>query len=388
MAVGAVSAEVADRILPEYLPVGRAYRPRPGPWRPIPAPQPITAPRVVACEQNVTQPWGRLHVNYVSLGDRSTSVVATAVEAAPTGEPMTAGERVMLSDDAGHRAVACLNGSSTNGAWEGRLSTEVPLSPDTRWIEIDGVRLDLPDTGKEPPSVRVEQLAEADPGERYLWQRLAVSGRGPSYYRPPRSLNAVAAALVAAGALDPASLVVNQVQAVADALRQGVGAAYWNLPQPWASLIARLGTRDGRRGSVAVGVVTPPVDGVVIGVEGVVLSDTHSPVQSGPARGFEVYVTTSPGVWFGPLASRLDQPQIGWWAKDNRDNYYLGSQGNWRISQDDGQSEGRVNYQPALDPLATELCLMLTGLTEQAVITLPPFQIENPSMLDPGPAAR
>jgi hypothetical protein len=153
----------------------------------------------------------------------------------------------------------------------------------------------------------------------------AEAGAWPSSTRRvggrPASLKAVTAALVAAGALNAESLVVNEVHAVADALRKGVGAAYGDLPQPWASLIARLGSRSDRRRSLAVGVVTPPVDGVVISVEGIVLSDPSSIDQSWPARGFEVYVTTSPEVWFGPHLALIDRPRIGWWAQDDRNNY-------------------------------------------------------------------
>jgi hypothetical protein len=305
----------------------------------------------------------------VSFDDRSTSVAATAVESPATGKPMTAGQRVMLSDDAGHVEVARFRGQSTNGFWKGRLSTYQPLSIGTRWIEIDDARLERPERG-EPPPVRLERLAGADPGERYLWQRLAVSGQGPLYYRPPASLKAVIAALVAAGALDPQSPVVNEGQFVADALRTGVGAPYGTLPLPWASLIARIGSRNSRCGSVAVGVVTPPVDGVVIRIDGLILSDRSSIEESGPAHGFEMHMTTSPGVSFAPHATQIDRPRIGWWAEDDRNNCYLGSQGSGSISDDGSDGHGTITYQPALDPLATELRLTPTGLTQRAVITL------------------
>jgi hypothetical protein len=91
---------------------------------------------------------------------------------------------------------------------------------------------------------------------------------------------------------------------------------------------------------------------------------------SGPARGFEMHVTTSPGVWFAPHAAQIDRPRIGWWAEDDRNNFYLGSQGTWSIKDDGGHSHGTVIYQPALDPLATELRLIPTGLNERTVITL------------------
>jgi hypothetical protein len=117
--------------------------------------------------------------------------------------------------------------------------------------------------------------------------------------------------------------------------------------------------------------VTPPVDGVVISVEGIVLSDPSSIDQSWPARGFEVYVTTSPEVWFGPHLALIDRPRIGWWAQDDRNNYYLGSHGAWGFSADGRQSHGTIDYQPALDPLATELRLIPTGLTERVIVTLP-----------------
>jgi hypothetical protein len=369
VAVGAVAADVAIEVVRDYLPVDSQGRSQSDYFQPMPPRQHVTAPRVVVCDQTIEQRWGRLHVNYVALGDHSTSVAAAA--SAATGKPMTAGHHMMLSDDTGGVEIAHFTGKYSDGTWTGRLSTEHPLSRGTGWINIDGARLDLPDNGNRLPAVEVERLAEADVGERYLWLRLAVSGQGPVYYRPPASLQAVATALVAAGALKPESPAIEKVLAVAHALQQGVGAAYGHLPQPWASLIARLGTSDDRRRSVPVGVVTLPVDGVVISVEGVVLSDPSSGEQSGPARGFEVYVTTSPGVGFGPHLAIIDRPRIGWWAHDDRNNYYLGSQGTWGFSHDGGQSHGTVNYQPALDPRATELRLMPTGLTQQAIITLP-----------------
>ena len=64
----------------------------------------------------------------------------------------------------------------------------------------------------------------------------------------------------------------------------------------------------------------------------------------------------------------LEERSLTWWARDDRGNHYLG---HWNGSHrhDDAIKTGTLAFAPALDPLATRLDVLPTGLTERAVIS-------------------
>jgi hypothetical protein len=64
----------------------------------------------------------------------------------------------------------------------------------------------------------------------------------------------------------------------------------------------------------------------------------------------------------------LEDRSLTWWARDDRGNHYLG---HWNGSHrhDDAIKTGSLAFSPALDPQATRLDILPTGLTERAVIS-------------------
>jgi hypothetical protein len=132
------------------------------------------------------------------------------------------------------------------------------------------------------------------------------------------------------------------------------------MPEPWNSLLARQGRRDGPEGSIVLGAVTPAFDGFSVAV-----LDVESDV-----KGFKVDVEVAPGVGHRmPFDWSVQPRQLAWWAKDDRGNHYLGRRGNWTYA--DGNGSGPIGFRPAIDPRATRLALMPTGETTRAVISFP-----------------
>jgi hypothetical protein len=314
--------------------------------------------RVVPCPCTIEQPQATLHVRYVSLSEEATSVAVTLRPdpslgwvGAPTGAKLT--------DDRGTTEGAPFSGGGSRDGLHGRLTTARPLAPDTRWVEIDGTRLEL--TGR-PSSfdATLERLPDQDPAHRYLWRRIAE----PDEFSED-GIEPVIDALVAAAVLSEHDPLLDDVRAVLDAWGQrdsypagATAPALRPMPEPWHSLLARQGQRDGPKGSIVLGAVTPPFDGFSVAV-----LDLES-----DEKGFKVDVEVAPGIGHRmPFDWSLAPPQLAWWAKDDRGNHYLGRRGNWSYS--DNYGNGLISFRPALDPRATRLELIPTAETTRAVIS-------------------
>jgi hypothetical protein len=335
---------------------------RPGHQGRAPAHQ-LSASRIVICDEVFEEPWGRLHVHYVALGDRSTSVAVTAHETSPgtllshgRGLPGGSVQQPPLTDDQGHTEIAHFNGGFGGGTAEGRLTTMAPLSPSTAWIDIGPTRVELRgDT--TPPPVRVEDLPESSPAERHLRGRLSFTRHGPMIGPGPSSIEPTIDTLLAAGALQADSPVIDEVRAVLDALTGQ--PAKRRLPEPWASLLAGQ-NRRGPTGMVALGVVTPPFDDTVVSFEALISGE----------ESFEVHVAVSPdaGGHRGPFRMLVTESPLTWWAEDDRGNHYQGAPGRW--GSDGLVGEGTLVFSPPLDRSATELRLIPTMNRQRAVVTV------------------
>jgi hypothetical protein len=322
--------------------------------------RPLGPRRVVPCPRVVEQPQATVHVRYVSLSQEATSVAVTMLPnpSAPwAGGPPGA----TLTDDRGTTVSAPFSGGGSRDGFHGRLTAQRPLAPDTAWIELDGDRLEL----TAQPSrfdATLERLPAQHPAHRYLWQRIAE----PDEFQE-NGIEPVIDALVAAGTLSAEDPLLDDVRAVLDAWGQrglqpsGATASVLRpMPEPWHSLLARQGRRDGPEGSIVLGAVTPPFDGFSVAV-----LDLES-----DAKGFKVDVEVAPGVGHPmPFDWSVQPRQLAWWAKDDRGNHYLGRRGNWTYT--DGYASGLIGFRPAIDPRATRLELMPTGETTRAVISFP-----------------
>jgi hypothetical protein len=120
-------------------------------------------------------------------------------------------------------------------------------------------------------------------------------------------------------------------------------------------LLRRLGSDDGPEWTLVVGAVTPSCDGVQLAANS---------ITSDPA-GFEVEFEVAPNV-LGVCA--LDELPVAWWARDDRDNHYLGAPTVWGGS--DNRAQATMRYWPALDPHAKRLDLLVCVESHQAVVSV------------------
>jgi hypothetical protein len=320
--------------------------------------KPLGPRRVVPCRSVVEQPQATVHVRYVSLSEEATSVAVTLhpdPSVAWSGRPSAA----KLTDDRGTTVPAPFGGAGSREGFHGRLTAQRPLAPDTRWIELDGTRLEL--TARPSPfDATLERLPAQNPAHRYLWQRVSE----PVELRA-NGIEPAIDALVAAGTLAREDPTLADVRAVRDAWElpgnHPPGASVTvarPMPEPWHSLLARQGRRDGPEGSIVLGALTPSFDGFRVAV-----LDLES-----DAKGFKVDVEVTPGTTPGmPFDWSVQPRQLAWWAKDDRGNHYLGRRGNWSYSG--GWASGLIDFRPALDPRAMRLEIMPTAETTRAVIS-------------------
>lgn len=397
VAVGMLAEPVAVAVADSYALAGEV-RGRGGPPHRArhPKPQPsssasadLQASRIVPGPMEVPLSWGEpdLTVRWVRFGAEETAIAVRGRLAAsprPRHQPHSLGPAVsapaaarppglVVADDQGLQVVASFNGGWGGKHVEGTFIVRPPLSGATQWIELDGQRVTLSERRTPNVHVAMEALAMPSRAVAYLWHELAVSD-GP-FPGPSGDPGAIIEALLAVGAIDasdPQLQAIGRVAATRSG-RAGVGTGSGGeVPEPWASLLAaRARVVDGATAVVPVGVVTPPVDGVVVAV--------HA-LEAEP-QGFGLEVETAPG-W--GLHRRFTEPgrsALAWWVEDDRGGVHLGHVGNSGGSPD--RMTGTVQFTGGLDPAARELRIVVTGLTERAVITVEdPWGASQPEPAD------
>jgi hypothetical protein len=270
-----------------------------------------------------------------------------------------------ISDDQGTTSSAHFEGGRRRGehAWHGTLLARPPLAPDAAWISVLGERVDL--TG-EPPAIQswAEQLEAGDPARHHLWERVATRN---DFHDPRAALEAAIAALGAVGALQADDPVIGDARLAAELMYPGPtpkdilpAAATPSMPAPWRSLLTRWGRADGPAGSVLVGKVSAPFDGVTVAV---------TAIDSRPEL-FSTGVEVVPGLPTGlPYRALDDLRHITWWAVDDRGNYSLAEPGSWTPGA--SRAQGSLGFWPGLDPRAAWIDLMPTTTSARAVIRVP-----------------
>ena len=132
------------------------------------------------------------------------------------------------------------------------------------------------------------------------------------------------------------------------------------MPAPWRSLLARWGRADGPAGSILVGKVSAPFDGVQVAV---------TAIDSRPEC-FSIDVEVVPGLRTGlPYRALDDLRHITWWAVDDQGDHSLAEQWSW--SPGSVRAQGSLGFWPGLDPRAAWVDLMPTTTTARAVIRVP-----------------
>ena len=367
VAAGAIELDAAREVLDDYqaasalrlegFPPSRlSTRKRPR------APKPFPPRRVVACDQRIEQQGSTLHVRYVMLSKRATKLGVTQrfASSGRRGSMVMAhgaGPSAMLADDRGTTVASTFSGGGSDVEWHGHLTAGTPLHPDTAWIEVDGVRIELAD---ELPAIEVtvEPLPEQDPAWGHLWCSVAVPDR---MHDRSGSVELAIEALLAAGVIESNDPRLDELRAIVDRFSGGSvpGRRGRRIPKPWRSLRSYGAFSIVRQGEAVLGAVTPLFDGITVAVTSLLASE----------EGFSLEVETRPDVSGGPFHLSLDSPQVAWWARDDIGNHYLGDAGSWGSSDDHGS--GTILFEAGLDPKAKRLELMPTGPTERAVIVVP-----------------
>jgi hypothetical protein len=264
-----------------------------------------------------------------------------------------------IVDDRGHQlTVGSGSGGGSDAQWDGKLELSGTLAPDSAWLEVDGTRMEL-DSRTAPWEVRIEPLEDEDPVERFLWRRLAVAEMP---FGHATDVEPAILALLAAGAVDGDDQLVRDLRAVADRMPDHPrrphaprGGGTRGLPEPWRSLLRRVGRADGPARAVVVGALTPQFDGVQLALHSV----------TSDAQGFEVEFEVAPNVLH---YNSLDELPVAWWGRDDRGNHYLGSPNGW--GGDDKHADGTLRFWPALDPRATRLELLVSADAHRAVVSV------------------
>ena len=381
VAVGALTPDAARAVADAYA---RALRRRDPARPPLRDPAPPAAAdaggaarelgrwRAAPSGHVIARPWGRLVIGHVLLTEEATALSVTVDPASPGASSWPAApsgpglpRTLEISDDRGTTSSAHFEGGRRRGeqAWHGTFRAPPPLAPDTAWISVLGERVDL---SGEPPAIQswAEQLQAGDPARHHLWERVATRN---DFHDPRAALEAAITALAAVGALQADDPVAGGARLAAELMHPGSApegilatADALSMPVPWRSLLARWGQTDGPAGSILVGKVSAPFDGVKVAV---------TAIDSRPEF-FSIGVEVVPGLRTGlPYRALDDLRHITWWAVDDQGNYSLAEQGSW--SPGASRAQGSLGFWPGLDPRAAWVDLMPTTTTARAVIRVP-----------------
>jgi hypothetical protein len=306
------------------------------------------------------------------LTDDATVITLGARESLPgtlTGRPLPSPS---VADDRGTTTTGTVAGGrpQDRGGYAAELVTSTPLAPTTAWIELDGVRFPLHDPPTVATSVVTEDLDPRTAGERHVHRCLArrLTMMGPMDVHLPTVLRT----LVAVGALAPDDTAHAEAAAVLAAGAPGVAPApsarppragtpappTAHLPQPWRSVLARRGRRDGRDGLIGLHAAVPDLDG-----DG--SSATLTALLTGPGD-FAL---------LGDVVVRGHRPAAGWapsfvgrawswWAEDDVGGHYLGTLGGGLYPVPS------LRFVPSLTPGARRLRIVPTGRRRRAVVTV------------------
>ncbi len=383
VAVDAVAPDVAAGVITEYARAQRLrgrhrhmmrYRVPPlGGRDELSAVQPLAPRRVAQCDRAIEHPWGTAHIEWVILTPDETRVCVT-VRADTTKNPAPAQPAgrgphptrhgfghhqlpsISITDDRGTSVSTTFSsGDGSDIELNAVYTADTPLHRSTRWLEVMGERIDLADDYLDV-AVDVEPIDDSDPAGRYLQHRLLVANQ----HGVPDSLRTGIQALVASGALAPQSPLVAETLRIEQLrARDFQGDRGDDLPQPWRSLCQRRQRRGGPIGALYFGAATPVFDGVSVAINGLQSSDD----------GFRVRLETTGAPSRPSFGFDLDEARLAFTASDDCGDFYLGELSSYESS--DSHLSGEVEYNPPLNPQATQLDISVSTGRSRAVFHVP-----------------
>lgn len=381
IAVDLIAPAVAARVVDDYARARshRGVHPHVhAPWQDLAIPS--TAARsldgltISPCDRSFEPAWGTLTIRAIAFDEDRTSLLVHVDPAgrhsANSGQAhrryvnfMQHPPTLTITDDQGKTHRADFNGGEPDEAFTGEFAIRPPLSRDIQSITLFGERIPILPPPDDIAVKVIEQPADRPlpvRARRYLARcldyELAWDGE-PQIFLP-----IVIETLVAAQALDPKAPIIGRASAVQDAVhRRGVHRPRQprtprNLPKRWRSILARRGRHDGVVGARVVGAAAPIIDGLQIAVLRL------------EAKQFDFTIHIR-AVAAGETAEGLSPPMIGFRARDDRGNYYVGSLRNMESAG--GAYDGSVSFGAPVDPQATSVDLIFVGDRSKAVMHVP-----------------
>jgi hypothetical protein len=304
--------------------------------------------------------------------------------------PEATTDQLTASDDRDRAYRVDFSGTAGPDVWNGYLDLhpEPEPAPMARWADVGTVagpefRVDL--SASASATGRAAAVGPASPGEALLTaiaeNLLATGGQDhPAPGRGVQNLGAVIDALTEAGALAPDSPQPGRMATLCQRLgRPGHGIAAPardDLPETWASLLARSGGRAATRNAAAPAAAgLPAVDGARFALAGLVTGPDGStlhvvgtglftpgwdlPVASGVDHGFSWWLRTGGG---GGGGAGGEPGAGGGWHVAVVEEYQLGTHGELRLA---------LGVHPALSPEDGHLEVMVTSPAAQVRVRLP-----------------
>lgn len=364
IAVGKVDPPVADSVVVGYQRAlalrGRERHPhfRGESVDMSPAAEPSPR-RTLACRDTFEATWGTVTVHYVILASDETDIGVRARLNPGIQHRHPGPTQLTVRDDQGQKITANFNGGGDRHTWKGQFHANAGLSPTTRWLELDGTRIEL---GPElaPARVTVEPRCDtAAPLEQRAADYLEYCLE-QSFETGEPQLPEVLDALTASGALKPASPIVTAVQTTLEALTGAAGPDPSRLTPRWRSVLeGRARARQGPRGWLLVGTTTPVFDGLTVTVISLNSEREH----------FSVEFRASGPVSIRDWAPSVLLPILVFSAVDDLGNHYVGSPGSH--SGGPRSLEGDIHFGSPLHPAAIRLDLVVSTARSRATVEIP-----------------
>lgn len=298
--------------------------------------------------------------------------------------PEATTDQLTASDDRDRAYRVYFSGTAGPDVWNGYLDLHPEPAATARWADVGTAagpefRVDL--SASASAAGRAAAVGPASPGEALLTaiaeNLLATGGQDhPAPGRGVQNLGAVIDALAEAGALAPDSPWPGRLATLCQRLgRPGHGIAAPardDLPETWASLLARSGGRAATRNAAApAAAVLPAVDGARFALAGLVTGPDGSTLHV-VGTGLR-----TPG-WDLPVASGMDHG-FSWWLRPGMPGGQPGgSGGRWHVAVVEGYELGThgelrlgLGVHPALSPEDGDLEVMVTGPAAQVRVRLP-----------------
>lgn len=289
-------------------------------------------------------------------------------------QQMATTDQLTAFDDRGRAYQAYFSGTAGPDVWNGYLNLQPEPAPEARWADVGTAagrefRVDL--SASASAASRAEAVGPASPGEAVLTaiaeNLLATGGRDISVPgRGVQNLGAVIGALTEAGALAPDSPLPGRLATLCQRLgRPGHGIAAPardDLPETWASLLARSGGQAvTRNAATPAAVVLPVVDGARFALAGLVTGPDGSTLH---VVGTGLF---TPG-WDLPVASGVNHG-FSWWLRPGGPGGQPGGPGGgWHVAVveeyelgNHGEIRFGLGVHPALSPEDGNLEVMVTG---------------------------